>query len=45
VVVLWAGGSLYWRSVHELMDCQAEPAVLEAVRREALAVPGVVGVA
>jgi cation diffusion facilitator family transporter len=44
VVILWAGGSLYWRSVHELMDRQAEPGVLEAVRREALAVPGVAGV-
>jgi cation diffusion facilitator family transporter len=40
-VVLWAGGGLLWGSVHELMDRQAEPEVLEAVRREAGAVPGV----
>jgi cation diffusion facilitator family transporter len=44
LVVLWAGGALLWNSVQELMDRQAEPAVLEAVRREALAVPGVRGV-
>ena len=44
LVVLWAGGSLLWDSVQELMDRQAEPAVLDAVRREALTVPGVRGV-
>jgi cation diffusion facilitator family transporter len=44
VVILWVGGNLFWGSVQELMDRQAEPDVLEAVRREALAVPGVVGV-
>jgi cation diffusion facilitator family transporter len=44
LVVLWAGGSLLWNSVQELMDRQAEPAVLEEVRREALTVPGVRGV-
>ena len=44
VVVLWAGGRLLWESVQELMDRQAEPDVLEAVRREASAVPGVLGV-
>jgi cation diffusion facilitator family transporter len=43
-VVLWAGGGLFWGSVQELMDRQAEPEVLDAVRREASAVPGVLGV-
>ncbi|HVS38144.1 MAG TPA: cation diffusion facilitator family transporter [Gemmataceae bacterium] len=43
-VVLWAGGHLLWISVQELMDRQAEPEVLDAVRREASAVPGVRGV-
>ena len=43
-VVLWAGGSLLWGSVQELMDRQAGPEVLEEVRREAAAVPGVQGV-
>ena len=44
VVVLWAGGSLLWASVQELMDRQAGPEVLDEVRREASAVPGVLGV-
>jgi cation diffusion facilitator family transporter len=44
VVVLWSGGRLLWDSVQELLDRQAEPEVLEAVRREASAVPGVLGV-
>jgi cation diffusion facilitator family transporter len=44
LVVLWAGGSLLWDSVQELMDRQAEPAILDEVRREALAAPGVRGV-
>ena len=44
VIILWAGGSLFWGSVHELMDRQAAPEVLEAVRREARSVPGVRGV-
>ncbi len=43
-VVLWAGGLLLWSSVQELMDRQAEPEILERVRREASAVPGVRGV-
>ncbi len=43
-VVLLAGGGLLWSSVQELMDRQAEPAVLDEVRREASAVPGVRGV-
>ncbi len=43
-VILFAGGSLFYRSVQELLDRQADPEILEAVRREALAVPGVAGV-
>ncbi len=43
-VVLWAGGSLLWGSVQELMDRQAGPEVLDEVRREAADVPGVRGV-
>jgi len=43
-VILWAGGTLFWGSLHELMDRQAEAEILEAIRREARAVPGVVGV-
>jgi cation diffusion facilitator family transporter len=44
LVVLSAGGSLLWDSVQELMDRQAEPAILDEVRREALKAPGVRGV-
>jgi cation diffusion facilitator family transporter len=44
VMILWAGVGLFWGSVHELMDRQAEPEMLDAVRREAQAVPGVWGV-
>jgi cation diffusion facilitator family transporter len=44
LVVLWAGGALLWDSVQELMDRQAEPKILDEVRREALTVPGVRGV-
>jgi cation diffusion facilitator family transporter len=44
LLILWAGGTLFWGSVQELMDRQADPDLLQAVRREALAVPGVVGV-
>ncbi|HEV3261160.1 MAG TPA: cation diffusion facilitator family transporter [Gemmataceae bacterium] len=42
--ILLAGASLFWTSLQELMDRQAEPEILEAVRREALAVHGVLGV-
>jgi cation diffusion facilitator family transporter len=44
LVILWAGGRLFWASLQELMDRQADPEFLDAVRREALAVPGVLGV-
>jgi cation diffusion facilitator family transporter len=43
-VILWAGGSLFWSSLQELMDHQADPEFLALVRREAAAVPGVWGV-
>ncbi len=44
VAVLWVGGSLLWGNVQDLMDRQADPALIAAVRVEALAVPGVLGV-
>jgi len=44
VTVLWVGGNLFRDNVQDLMDRQAEPAVLQAVRREALDVDGVLGV-
>ena len=44
LVILYAGGRLFWGSLQELMDRQAGPEVLGAVRGEALAVPGVLGV-
>jgi cation diffusion facilitator family transporter len=44
LVILVADGRLLRSSVHELMDAQADPAVVGAVRREALAVAGVRGV-
>jgi cation diffusion facilitator family transporter len=43
-IILWAGTTLFWGSVQELMDRQADPEVLSQVRREAEAVPGVLGV-
>lgn len=44
VIILWAGGSLFWGSLQELMDRQADPELLDKVRKAALAVPGVLGV-
>ncbi|MGO8751408.1 MAG: cation diffusion facilitator family transporter [Thermoguttaceae bacterium] len=44
LIVLWTGGSLFWGSVQELLDRQADPEMLETVRREASAVAGVKGV-
>lgn len=44
LVILWTGGHLFWGSLQELMDRQAEPEVLAEVRREAASVPGVLGV-
>jgi cation diffusion facilitator family transporter len=43
-LILWAAGGLLWGSLQELMDRQADPEVLEEVRRTALTVPGVRGV-
>jgi len=42
--VLWVGGDLFWDNIQALMDHQAQPEVLDAVRREASAVEGVLGV-
>lgn len=44
VVIVWAGSSLFWGGLHELMDRQADPDTLATVRREAEVVPGVRGV-
>lgn len=44
LVIMTAGAILFWGSLQELMDRQADAAVLAAVRKEALAVPGVLGV-
>jgi cation diffusion facilitator family transporter len=37
----WTGARLFWSSLQELLDRQAEPEVLETVRNEAMAVSGV----
>jgi cation diffusion facilitator family transporter len=44
LIIFGAGAHLFWVSVQELMDRQAEPEVLQRVRQEAGAVPGVVRV-
>jgi cation diffusion facilitator family transporter len=44
LIVFWVGGRLFWGSSQELMDRQAEPAMLDSVRSEALAVAGVKGI-
>lgn len=41
LTILWSGVGLFWQSFQELMDRQAHPELLQDVRREALAVPGV----
>jgi cation diffusion facilitator family transporter len=43
-LILWSGATLFWESIQELMDRQAEPEVLQTVRQTALEVPGVRGV-
>ena len=43
-IILFAGGSLFWSSLQELMDRQASPEVLANIRGMALAVEGVYGV-
>ena len=42
--VFWVGGGLLIANVNDLMDRQADPGVLAAVRDEASAVAGVLGV-
>jgi cation diffusion facilitator family transporter len=44
VSVMWVGGTLLWGNIQDLMDRQADPELLRAVRSEALAVEGVLGV-
>ena len=44
VSVMWVGGTLLWGNIQDLMDRQADPELLTAVRSEALAVDGVLGV-
>lgn len=43
-IVIWAGGSLFYSGLQDLMDRQAEPELLKKIRRLALDVPGVRGV-
>lgn len=43
VIVIWAGGTLFWGSLQDLMDRQAEPELLELIRKLAGNVPGVRG--
>jgi cation diffusion facilitator family transporter len=42
--VLWVGVTLLWGNIQDLMDRQADPDLLEAVRDQAMAVEGVLGV-
>ena len=42
--VLWIGGGLLWENIQSLIDHQADPEILDRVREEARAVPGVLGV-
>jgi cation diffusion facilitator family transporter len=44
VTILWAGLGLFWKSVQELMDRQADDDLLRLVREEAASVPGVLNV-
>jgi cation diffusion facilitator family transporter len=41
LVILWVAGTLFWNSLQELMDRQADPELVDAVRHEAVAVGGV----
>ena len=43
-IILFAGGTLFWESLHDLMDRQADPELLETVRGLAAAVDGVRGI-
>ena len=42
--IIWSGAVLFRTSVHELLDVQADEALVAAVRRSAAGVPGVRGV-
>jgi len=42
--VLWVGGHLLWSNVQDLMDRQADPALIDEIRELARAVDGVLGV-
>ena len=44
ITILIAGGSIYWGSLQDLMDRQADPELLAQVRKLASQVPGVRGV-
>lgn len=44
LVILIGAGSLFWQNLQELMDRQAGPDMLQAVRRLASEIPGVRGV-
>jgi cation diffusion facilitator family transporter len=44
LLMLWAGITLAWDSLQELMDRQADPDLVVCVRQEAATVPGVRGV-
>jgi cation diffusion facilitator family transporter len=44
VTILIAGATIFWGSLQDLMDRQADPEMLTEVRRIALEVPGVQGV-
>ncbi len=43
-IIFWAGGTLFWGSLQDLMDRQASPELLEQIRHLASEVPGVRGV-
>jgi cation diffusion facilitator family transporter len=43
-IIFWAGASLFWESLQDLMDRQADPEILATLRALAQAVPGVRGV-
>lgn len=44
LMVLWIGGRLLWENLQSLIDRQAGPEILQPVRTEAEAVPGVLAI-
>ncbi len=44
VTILVAGGSIFWGSLQDLMDRQADPELLAQIRQTALETPGVKGI-